>query len=499
MRFSERRATHKALKSMTSLLCLVCTVTFCYIYIYIVKSVFASWIILGSMLSSVLAFYEHLTSHIVPGPKSISYFVAIFLLQTALLIPPSILSRWQLCSQFLPLIYACLLHAWIKTGCIDVISMNVALWSLVLLACRDPRRKFRRVHKAREKPGPGDNSAKISGDNLNHIWEEPYPSQLSQRVPWIFTLLVSLRLTNWKIGEAAHDRTQPPNRMNRTAFLRYALVHILAGYLILDVTSFYIQTDTYFYHSGMSVDGPLPRTTSSVPAALALLRQLPPRFLRASVLGGQIYAMVTLMFLIPTLPAIALNALELLSDEWSPHTWPIFFGPFSAIAERGIRGLWGSWWHQMNRHLVSTPGRFLANAWGIPRSSLLGYALLTTSAFFFSGVMHMGLVPPEPLHTKASAMEMRLRIAAFFWAQIPAIGVEILVSKILRRLAPKFSTSPLAKFLTMIWVAAWSAIILPILTVPFRELGYWRVYPVPVSIMQGLSGNGWLTWPVFVE
>lgn len=438
------------------------------------------------MLSAMLAFYQHLTVHIVPGPNSISYFIAVFLLPTALLIPASTLSRWQLCSLFLPSIYACLLHAWIKMGGIDVITMNVALWSLVLLACRDPRRTFRRVQVGKIKPRPGDNS--------NMVWEEPYPLQLSQRIPWVLTLLVSLRLTNWKIGETSHDRTQPPHKMSRTAFLGYAILHILQRYLILDISSFYVQTDPYFFQLGMSVDAPFPRTTSPIPKALALLRLLPPRFIRASVLGGQIYAIVTLIFLIPTLPAIAFNALSLIPDNWSPHTWPMFFGSFSAIAERGLRGLWGTWWHQMNRHLVSTPGRSLAHALGFSVSSSLGYTFLTTSAFIFSGVMHMGLVPPKPLNTEVSVTEMRLRITAFFWAQIPAIGVELLVSKSFRHLAPNLSRSPLARVATVIWVAAWFALILPILTVPFRELGYWRVYPVPISIMQWLCGKGLLTW-----
>lgn len=48
----------------------------------------------------------------------------------------------------------------------------------------------------------------------------------------------------------------------------------------------------------------------------------------------------------------------------------------------------------------------------------------------------MGLMPPKPLTTKIAAGEIRLRIAAFFWAQIPAIGVELPVSKSFRHLAP---------------------------------------------------------------
>ena len=446
------------------------------------------------MVSSALAFYQHLTSHIVPGPQSISYFIAVLLLPTALLIPPSTLSRWQLCSLFLPSIYACLVHSWIRIGGLDVMSVNVALMGLVLLACEDPRRTFRRVHRDRDKLR---RRAKPMVDDTETTWEEPYPSKFSQRLSWVFTLMISLRLSNWKIGRESHDKAQPSSLTSRSVFLRNTLADILQCYIILDIASFYAQTDPYFFHSCMSIDTPIPGISSSILEVPELLRMLLSRIIRVSVLGSQLYALLTLMFLIPTLPAIALNATKILPDDWTPHSWPALFGSFSAVMDRGVRGLWGSRWHQMHRYLASTPAYSLTHASGISTSSLLGYALLTTSAFFFSGVMHMGLVPPEPLNTKVSANEMRLRIAGFFWAQIPAIGAEVLVARIFRRIAPSFSKSSVGKALTIFWVATWSATILPILTIPFRELGYWHVYPLPISIMQGIFGTGWYTWSDF--
>ena len=148
----------------------------------------------------------------------------------------------------------------------------------------------------------------------------------------------------------------------------------------------------------------------------------------------------------------------------------------------------------MNRHLTSNPGRALAHALGVSTSSLLGYAILTVSAFGFSGVMHMGLIPPEPLETEVSAMEMRLRVAGFFWVQILGIGIEVVVASISKQLAPRFSRSWVARAVTVAWVVLWFAIVFPMLTVPFREMGYWKVHPLPVSVVQGILGNGWLPW-----
>ncbi len=425
---------------------------------------------------TLLTSYHNLTSHIVPGPNSSTYLLPFLFLPIALLIPPHILTHTQLSLTTLSLIYACQLHAW-SVGGIDVISINLSLWSFILLVLRDPRRTHARVWVV-----------------AKGVVEESYPVKMRRRVPWVLTLLVSLRLTGWRIGEVAHDKTQPPRGMRRREFLKVAVGTIACSYLILDATSCYLRTDPYFFASGMSVDAAYPAPNAEMPMALVLLRLLPPRLLRASILAGQIFAMVTSMFYLPALPAVGLNALGLLPDEGSPHTWPVFFGGFSAVGDRGLRGLWGSWWHGMNRQVTATPGRALARALDIPNKSVAAYALLTTSAFFFSGVIHMGMIPPEPKSTVLSANQMRLCIAGFFWAQIPAFGVELAVSEAIARFAPQLPQWRVAKMAVLAWTAGWLCLTLPILTDPFREIGYWTYHAVPVSLLQGLAGEKWITW-----
>lgn len=440
-------------------------------------------------LHTLLDFYQDLTYHIVPGPNSSCYFIPFLLLPSSLLIPQSVLSHQQLCFSILPLIYACQIHAWYTIG-IDVISINLSLWSFVLLALRDPRRTHRRVWVCVPSSAVEETSEWAEGQ----VVEEPYPIELTKRIPWVLTLLVSLRLTGWRIDDASHDKTQPPRRMSRRRYLNIALGTIAYSYLILDATSCYVRIDPYFFMSGMSVDAPYPPPSNDMPTVLVLLRLLPPRLLRSSILAGQIYAMVTSMFYLPTLPAVGLNFFGFLPDEWSPHTWPVFFGNFSAVGERGLRGLWGSWWHGMNRQITATPGRALAQALGIPTRSVEAYALLTLSAFFFSGVIHMGTIPPEPKSTKLSANEMRLCIAICFWAQVPAFGIEMEVSKVIARFAPQLPQWRASEMVILAWTAGWLSLTLPILTDPFREIGYWTHHAVPSSLLRGLAGKGWITW-----
>ena len=434
--------------------------------------------------------YHHLTHHIVPGPNSYSYFIPFLLLPAALLVPPSVLSQRQLAVLFLPAIYACQIHSWYIAG-IDVPSMDLALWSFVLLVCRDPRRTHRRIWVSTPSAFGDD---KRSDETVEDVVEEGYPEEWAKRIPWVFTLLVSLRLTGWKIGDPSHDKTQPPARLSRSAFSKHAVSIVVRSYLILDTTAFYARTDPYFTTSGMEIDHPFPPASTEMATWLVVLRLLPPRLVRSSVLAGQIYAMVTSMFYIPLIPVVGLNAVGILPYEWSPHTWPLPFGPFSSVAERGLRGLWGRWWHGMNRQITAPPGRLLAQELGIPTNSVTGFALLTLSAFFFSGVTHMGLVPPEPHTVEISALWMRLHIAGFFWAQIPAFAFEVAVSKLVAHSAPQALDWSVTRALVTAWTAAWLCLTLPLLAVPFRELRYWHYYPVPLSLLHGLSGRNWWTW-----
>lgn len=437
--------------------------------------------------------YHDLVTHIVAGPISLSYFIPFVLLPTALCIPPSILSRGQVTSLFLPVIIAFQLHAWYAMGGLDVISVNLTVWSFVLLVCYDPRSTFSRLLLYRQySVAPEKARTPLNRSRLFYV-QERYPASLSDRIPWVLTLLVSLRLSNWKIGEPSHDRRQPVRPITRMEFCVYASFLALQSFLILDVTSTWARHDPYFHTSGMSIDDPWQLSTTDNSKYSSLVRRLPPRVSRTLVLAGQAYACITQGGSLPVIPIVGLNAIGLWPDEWSPHTWPIFFGPFSAVGRRGLRGLWGTWWHQTNRYL-STPGRSLAQASGIPTGSTLGYMMQVVSAFSLSGVMHTGLIPPRPRATAMTAMEMRFLVASFFWIQTLGIAIELCILKATRRIHVQISSSALGRCCTLVWVMLWLSYTLPLLAIPFKELGYWRYPLVPISMINWLSGRGWWVW-----
>lgn len=457
-----------------------------------------------SALTGARNLYTDITNHIVPGPNSVTYFVPFFLLIAALCTDPSILSHGQLCLLFLPAIYAFQVHSWSLMHGVDVISICLSLWSFVLLVCHDPRKDFRRIYLKRgdqltkksdqtkicdvtDPTRKVEHSQRTEDDSFYR--EEPYPLSFPRRLGWVLTLLPSLRLPSWLISLPSHDRTQPPIGTTRAAFFRTALRSILEGYLILDLASLYTPYDPYFHRSGVAVDSPYPQPSISTPTIIITLwaARIPPRLLRTTILAAQIYALIPRLFPHAGMVPLALDYFNLVSDAWSPHTWPPFLGSFSYVLSRGMRGLWGQWWHQTNRHLISDPGVWLADELGLRPGGPARYALLVISGFGLSGVIHMGLIPPFPLHTSLSAMTMRLYVAGFFWAQIPCIFLELLVAKSIEIMVPGMNRGGVARFLTLAWVAAWLSVTLPLLSIPFRELGYWTHHPMPVSVLRGLG------------
>lgn len=441
------------------------------------------------MPSSSSTSFDYVATHIIPLPNNPSYFLAVLLLPTALLIPPSVLSHRTLCALFLPLIYALQLHACFKMGCVDVVMTDLALWSFHLLAFRDPRQDFKRVGLKEYSHSVKQDSKKLKKATEVEIWEQGYPADAAPRISWVLSLLLAFRFTNWKIGNATHDREQPYRGISRLEYIKKASIQILQSLILMDLAATYIQTDPYFFKN-INITTPFPPSTSSTPTALAILRHLPPWVVRMSALGAQICSAVNIMFILPALIGTAVNVLP---DHWSPHTWPLMFGPFSVIIENGLRGLWGSFWHQMTRHMASVPGRAFNELVGISTSSTIGYVSLVTSAFLFTGILHTGLVPLQPLKPDFSANEMRLYMASFFWVQVIGICIELLGARIFRSVSMKLP-SIVRGAMVLIWTAGWLGFTLPLLAIPFRGLGYWDSYPVPVSPTQGIWGQGWFPW-----
>ena len=466
----------------------------------------------STSFSDLREYYTHLTLHIIPGPQTATYFFPLFLLPTTFLVPPYMVSHAQLVWLNLPIIYACISHTWYFGGGLDVISANILLWSTDLIALQDVRGIYKRVHveplERLLQASEGDGSTLV----INHeqarkdegileryrhgltTWDEPYPPP-RPRISWVLALLCSLRMTNWKIGSPTHDRHQPFIPVSRTRVLKHALITALRSYIILDTAAFYARFDSYFTSHIMGIDSPITLQSSAPAVFRVLAKVLPARLIRCAAIAGHVYGAISLGGALGVPILLLVNRMSLLDDTWSPQSYPPFFGPFSAVMDRGVRGAWGSWWHGMMRYSTTIPGMRLSQALGFSSSSISDYALRVISAFFFSGCIHAGLVPPEPMYATMSAWRLRLWVAAFFWMQILAVGVEMAFEKIKKRWVGRGDGATMLKRVaTLMWVAVWLCICLPVLGHAAKELGYTTVYPVPISACNAIKGEGWIRW-----
>ncbi|MCJ1381617.1 hypothetical protein MMC17_004728 [Xylographa soralifera] len=459
------------------------------------------------MPSSLYDSYQHLITHIVPGPNSISYFIPLLLLPVALLIPPSVFSKSQLSLLFLPPIHACFLHSCLFGGGLDVISSDAVIWCTVLIGLQDVRGTYKRIRTVENPelppgtttPSTRDNKASERFSNKLFIWEEPYPSTLSARIRWVLDLLPSIRLSGWKIGDLVHDSTQPPTPLTRRAYLRHAALIASTSFLLFDTATFLARHDSYFTDRSVPISSPYPSALSTsvnhsaLPRVLSPLLILPPYILRPLVIATHIYATMTLG------GALATTPLLVLPTPFSPHLYPMFFGPFSSVLDRGLRGLWGTWWHQTMRYQNSMPGRALAQYLGLQPGGRGDYALRTISAFGLSGWIHMGLVPPEPLGG-VDAWKVRMAVGVFFWVQVLGFAVEVGARDLARwmglgKRGRERRWSKIGRRAgTLVWVLGWLCGTLPLLGWAGKELGYFGMYPLPVSLWMRVVEGKWWTW-----
>ncbi|KAK0909612.1 hypothetical protein LTR02_004274 [Friedmanniomyces endolithicus] len=445
--------------------------------------------------------YHDLTHHIIPGPQSYSYFIPHLLLPLALLTPRSLLSRWQSIALFMPIIVATTLHAWWSMGGVDVISVDTLLHALLLLVLKDPWADFRFVSRARigkhddtrdmginaDLPAVTSNGQPATHNRAALPPNPPRPPPLDRHPP---RLPPPQQLETEPPTPRPHP-TPAPAFPTRRAFAAFALLSFLRGYATLDLTRAYISHDPYFTTPSLAIGSPLPFTA---------LQGIPPQLLRSMVVGAQAWALLGQLFYPVCLLPVGLHALGFLPDDWSPHLWAAYYGPPREIFLHGVRGFWGKYWHQTMRHSVSTPGHAVAEALGLRGGSWGKYVVVTAVAFGLSGVVHMGLVPPEPLQATMRVGWIRLCVAGFFWVQAVAIFCETLVARAAVAVYgleywQRGNGLTIRLVVNGLWVVAWFTLSLPLLAEFARQLGYWTVWPLPVSVWNGLTTGRWITWP----
>jgi len=507
--------------------------------------------------------YFFIVDRVIAGPQSWSYFVPFLLLPAALMMPPNKVSQKQLIQYFLLPIYACAGHAWYVMGCWDVVSLDGVLWATYLLALDDPRTHYRRVRFVPNRPmatppqqvvaktipammhledntvpenrttasatnghgskadGPKPSATsrpRLQTATSYYIDDEAWPPPIYERLRWVLNLVSSDRLARWKTGNARHDAKQYNRTPTRRKFCLDLVPQLVTASLFISGATMLSRHDPYFKAPHLSSMTSSYTPPISAPKTVQLIYSLLPAFaVRPLAIGFFGWALVTIEFALLAPPAVFLNYLTgLPPDNWSPHTLPPYFGSFTDGAlDNGVRGLWGTFWHAHLQNMILAPGKVLARAIGVDKKNeqgkqhWLGYALPMTSAFIFSGVIHMGMVPRNPAFqvSNVGPWSLRWRIASVFWFQPVGVAIEMAMGKAIKSVVPKQYKNEkgqineenvvirtLFRTVRLGWVLTWLCCSAPFIALPFADLAFWNI-PTPWFLPDAVkywTGGYWL-------
>lgn len=394
------------------------------------------------------------------------------------------------------------------------------VWSATLLVFNDPRTAFQRLETQRARNTPKDSatqdgsvgqqpvpkeSSKEGSSTIDEqggqqcqepdkfaLFWQPYPPHFLHRLDWAMDLVTSFRGPgwNWRIrslprtaktdsGGLPSSTTSLPTLVNRSICTYFVL------YLIIDACETLFRMDPYFW-------------------GIASITSVPPdnfpAFIRASPFCTKSYRLFATM----STTAIALQYVMVLNPIFfggiiahyfpdlsraplhEPFLYPPQWGPATAILDQGLAGFWGKWWHQMFRHGISEPGRWLVvDLLHLNPRSNAARMIQVMTAFSLSGAMHAcasytQLADTKPLHP-----------FLFFFLQ----GVGVLAQAAISRMTwikrfPRW----LRRLGNVTVVLIWAYFTGPLLADDFARGGIWLFEALPVSIWRGLLGKGWLCW-----
>ena len=341
-------------------------------------------------------------------------------------------------------------------------------------------------------------------EEMEYYWQS-YPDNFLQRFLWVSDLLMNFRGPGWnwaisplpalpppiktKLGEPIDAASKSDvssaglRRFNtRQELYRYRMPQFVVGLFLLDILKTAMMKDPYF------IFGPngyaLPQHLKSFsPSAL--------QFYRQALSSLSIITSLEMVFILAPLGFSLIfgpKVLGLRAESWYySTTW----GSFTKILDKGLNGLWGSWWHQTFRFAFSAPSNYLIANGHVKARSPAAKILALVFAFGISGFLHTGgsisqLPKTYPWHAPI-----------FFSLQALGIVVQMATCSALNPLIRKFPRvvrriGNFAFTWTWLYYTGWW------LADDFARGGVWLYEPIPVSPLRalgfGVKGDTWWCW-----
>ena len=406
------------------------------------------------------------------------------------------------------------------------------MWTATLLVFRDARREARRVERRRVvRGGERDEGVETTGrengavdsrglhkrkphaspsakadadsDEFEYFWQ-PLPPDLPTRLNWVVDLGLALRGAGW--AHQIRTLPGPPPRItatlpspprsssataaprSRAAVLRRELTILATRYLLIDALKVLAMHDPYFLSLGAA--HPLP------PSFPAILADSPWRLRVARSLA--VFALtrcaLELVYASVALSCLCLLPSHVLGLRGEPWYYPAFYGPVSAIPKGGLAGFWGTYWHQLLRLGLETPGAAIVRWLGWERRKALAKLVSVALAFACSGMVHW-----SASHLSAGVAHPTGTSLAFFALQVVGLVGETALKTYLKRSGVAERVPRIVReSLNFLGVAAWLLATSPLFADDVAGCGVFLFEPVAISVvrMAGFGGadGRWWRW-----
>jgi hypothetical protein len=349
-----------------------------------------------------------------------------------------------------------------------------------------------------------DNKIPKEDITVDYYWQS-YPEDFFDRLSWVADLVTSFRGVGWnwviptvpelppfvksKLGEPVTEESKSGitstgiQRFDTRAELFYSRIPaFIFYYLALDFFKNMMMKDPYYVFGPNSYDLPPP---------LAVLTPFQLSCYRQCLISMAIVCALEGIFMIPALVLCLTLGPKVLGLRGEAWYYPTVWGSFSTVANKGLNGLWGGWWHQTFRFVFAAPTTYLIeNGYMSSRSQVTKLVGLVI-AFSISGILHCG----------GSLTQLPLTHPTGPFTFFVLHGLGILIQTIfcdffrpyIRKL-PK----PIRQAGNIVFVWIWLQSTTCWLVDDFARGGLFLFEPVPISPFRasgyGVEGDWWWCW-----
>lgn len=372
----------------------------------------------------------------------------------------------------------------------------------------------KKEHNEKEQSRELESNLKPARQTEKEVFQwQGYPRNFWHRVSWLLCLAFSHRGSAWNwrskscpplpkpLSEQLAKRPDVPldsrDVPSQPASPLSVLAVLCKAYLRFHLFKFVAMGDPYFWGE-IDSDMPLPGTSFALPASSILVRGYRTFLCTFAIHAAMTFVHAAVCFNLTLLAHILPKTSNLLLRQPADQAWiyPSLFGPFSAVFDRGVAGIWGTWWHQYFRFDFVSCSQWIMQF--LPRrvvKSRVAHGLVQTVIGFAVSALDHGLGSYTVI-----ADTRPLRGTALFYAtQAAGVIVQGLWSTFVAWRIPFYRRIPprLLGWANVVFALVYFHFTAPLMFDDYARGGTWLTELGPFGIRWGalLSGRGaWLDW-----